>query len=148
MNVEYTDNNLAIWGEGGQVIQVMTLFLNSWVLIQLCLGVPLLWTPFFTCKHAAIVKETTAQYLCNFFFFFCFRGKASFFLPFVYYRFLTLRYASRRNPYCRYVWGSRICANVELHTCVNIKNCSCASVELHTYVYLHKQCFSHSCLNS
>ncbi|XP_076468316.1 transmembrane protein 33-like [Babylonia areolata] len=30
-----------------------------------------------------------------------FSGKASFFIPFVYYRFLTLRYASRRNPYCR-----------------------------------------------
>lgn len=30
-----------------------------------------------------------------------FSGKASFFLPFVYYRFLTLRYSSRRNPYCR-----------------------------------------------
>ncbi|KAK7096755.1 transmembrane protein 33-like [Littorina saxatilis] len=30
-----------------------------------------------------------------------FSGKGSFFLPFVYYRFLTLRYQSRRNPYCR-----------------------------------------------
>jgi len=30
-----------------------------------------------------------------------FSGKASFFLPFLYYRFLTLRYASRRNPYNR-----------------------------------------------
>lgn len=30
-----------------------------------------------------------------------FSGKASFILPFVYYRFLTLRYTSRRNPYCR-----------------------------------------------
>lgn len=30
-----------------------------------------------------------------------FMGKASLFLPFVYYRFLTLRYASRRNPYSR-----------------------------------------------
>jgi len=28
-------------------------------------------------------------------------GKASFFLPFLYYRFLTLRYSSRRNPYNR-----------------------------------------------
>ena len=31
-----------------------------------------------------------------------FRGKANFFVPFVYYRFLTLRYLSRRNPYTRY----------------------------------------------
>ncbi|BFZ14459.1 hypothetical protein BsWGS_17498 [Bradybaena similaris] len=30
-----------------------------------------------------------------------FSGKCSVFLPFLYYRFLTLRYASRRNPYCR-----------------------------------------------
>ncbi|XP_005093848.1 transmembrane protein 33 [Aplysia californica] len=30
-----------------------------------------------------------------------FSGKASFFLPFLYYRFLTLRYSSRRNPYNR-----------------------------------------------
>ncbi|XP_041050864.1 transmembrane protein 33-like isoform X6 [Carcharodon carcharias] len=28
-------------------------------------------------------------------------GRAHLFLPFFYYRFLTLRYASRRNPYCR-----------------------------------------------
>ncbi|CAJ0943153.1 unnamed protein product, partial [Mesorhabditis belari] len=30
-----------------------------------------------------------------------FMGKASLFTPFVFYRFLTLRYASRRNPYTR-----------------------------------------------
>lgn len=30
-----------------------------------------------------------------------FMGKANFFVPFVYYRFLTLRYLSRRNPYTR-----------------------------------------------
>ncbi|XP_041358060.1 transmembrane protein 33-like [Gigantopelta aegis] len=30
-----------------------------------------------------------------------FSGKASLILPFVYYRFLTLRYSSQRNPYCR-----------------------------------------------
>ncbi|KAK6168348.1 hypothetical protein SNE40_020902 [Patella caerulea] len=30
-----------------------------------------------------------------------FTGKASLFMPFVYYRFLSMRYASRRNPYCR-----------------------------------------------
>jgi hypothetical protein len=30
-----------------------------------------------------------------------FSGKCSVFLPFLYYRFLTLRYGSRRNPYCR-----------------------------------------------
>uniref|UniRef100_A0A0B7B2I0 Transmembrane protein 33 n=1 Tax=Arion vulgaris TaxID=1028688 RepID=A0A0B7B2I0_9EUPU len=30
-----------------------------------------------------------------------FSGKCSVFLPFLYYRFLALRYASRRNPYCR-----------------------------------------------
>ncbi|KAJ8298374.1 hypothetical protein KUTeg_024905 [Tegillarca granosa] len=34
-------------------------------------------------------------------FFMMFTGKCSVFLPIVYYRFLTLRYASRRNPYCR-----------------------------------------------
>ncbi|XP_062917435.1 transmembrane protein 33-like [Mobula hypostoma] len=28
-------------------------------------------------------------------------GRAHIFLPFFYYRFLTLRYVSRRNPYCR-----------------------------------------------
>ncbi|XP_007890067.2 transmembrane protein 33-like [Callorhinchus milii] len=28
-------------------------------------------------------------------------GRAHLFLPFFYYRFLTLRYGSRRNPYCR-----------------------------------------------
>ncbi|ESP00025.1 hypothetical protein LOTGIDRAFT_186614 [Lottia gigantea] len=32
---------------------------------------------------------------------FTFTGKASIFMPFVYYRFLSLRYSSRRNPYCR-----------------------------------------------
>lgn len=30
-----------------------------------------------------------------------FSGKCTIFHPFVYYRFLSLRYASRRNPYCR-----------------------------------------------
>ncbi|XP_070554430.1 transmembrane protein 33-like [Ptychodera flava] len=30
-----------------------------------------------------------------------FIGKCSLLLPFVYYRFLSLRYSSRRNPYCR-----------------------------------------------
>ncbi|XP_046326834.2 transmembrane protein 33-like [Haliotis rufescens] len=30
-----------------------------------------------------------------------FSGKSSLILPFVYYRFLSLRYSSRRNPYCR-----------------------------------------------
>lgn len=30
-----------------------------------------------------------------------FSGKATLFMPFIYYRFLTLRYSSRRNPYCR-----------------------------------------------
>ncbi|XP_052795344.1 transmembrane protein 33-like [Mya arenaria] len=33
--------------------------------------------------------------------FMTFSGRATIFHPFVYYRFLTLRYASRRNPYCR-----------------------------------------------
>lgn len=33
--------------------------------------------------------------------FMMFAGKCSFFLPFVYYKFLSLRYTSRRNPYCR-----------------------------------------------
>ncbi|XP_043560450.1 transmembrane protein 33-like isoform X2 [Chiloscyllium plagiosum] len=33
--------------------------------------------------------------------FMLFGGRAHLFLPFFYYRFLTLRYASRRNPYCR-----------------------------------------------
>ncbi|KAL4230159.1 Transmembrane protein 33 [Mactra antiquata] len=33
--------------------------------------------------------------------FMTFSGKCTIFHPFVYYRFLTLRYASRRNPYCR-----------------------------------------------
>ncbi|GAB1601552.1 transmembrane protein 33-like [Argonauta hians] len=30
-----------------------------------------------------------------------FSGKASLFLPFIYYRFIAMRYTSRRNPYCR-----------------------------------------------
>ncbi|XP_052078546.1 transmembrane protein 33-like isoform X1 [Mytilus californianus] len=30
-----------------------------------------------------------------------FTGKCSLFLPIIYYRFLLLRYSSRRNPYCR-----------------------------------------------
>ncbi|XP_014768673.1 transmembrane protein 33 [Octopus bimaculoides] len=30
-----------------------------------------------------------------------FSGKASLLLPFIYYRFITMRYSSRRNPYCR-----------------------------------------------
>ncbi|KAK2189790.1 hypothetical protein NP493_97g05029 [Ridgeia piscesae] len=33
-----------------------------------------------------------------------FSGRGSFLLPFIYYRFLSLRYASRRNPYCRQVF--------------------------------------------
>lgn len=33
--------------------------------------------------------------------FFLFSGQGSLLLPFIYYRFLTLRYTSRRNPYCR-----------------------------------------------
>jgi len=36
-------------------------------------------------------------------------GKGGLVLPFFYYRFLTLRYASRRNPYCRTVfWELRV----------------------------------------
>ncbi|KAF3694191.1 Transmembrane protein 33 Protein DB83 SHINC-3 [Channa argus] len=33
--------------------------------------------------------------------FMLFSGQGSLLLPFIYYRFLTLRYTSRRNPYCR-----------------------------------------------
>ncbi|KAK5896674.1 hypothetical protein CesoFtcFv8_009812 [Champsocephalus esox] len=33
--------------------------------------------------------------------FLLFSGQGSLLLPFIYYRFLTLRYTSRRNPYCR-----------------------------------------------
>lgn len=33
--------------------------------------------------------------------FLLFTGQGSFLLPFFYYRFLSLRYSSRRNPYCR-----------------------------------------------
>jgi transmembrane protein 33 len=33
--------------------------------------------------------------------FLLFTGQGSFLLPFLYYRFLALRYSSRRNPYCR-----------------------------------------------
>jgi hypothetical protein len=36
--------------------------------------------------------------------FLAFTGKGGLILPFFYYRFLTLRYASRRNPYCRTVF--------------------------------------------
>lgn len=42
----------------------------------------------------------------NFFFllkFKFFSGRAGIFIPFVYYRFLCLRYQSRRNPYNRFV---------------------------------------------
>ncbi|ELT96051.1 hypothetical protein CAPTEDRAFT_175080 [Capitella teleta] len=34
-------------------------------------------------------------------FFMIFMGQSSLLMPFIYYRFLTLRYASHRNPYCR-----------------------------------------------
>ncbi|CAL1546278.1 unnamed protein product [Lymnaea stagnalis] len=34
-----------------------------------------------------------------------FSGKATIFLPFIYYRFLALRYTSRRNPYNRYLFA-------------------------------------------
>ncbi|KAK2157437.1 hypothetical protein LSH36_191g00009 [Paralvinella palmiformis] len=37
--------------------------------------------------------------------FMMFTGHASIFLPFIYYRFLTLRYSSRRNPYCRQLFS-------------------------------------------
>ena len=41
--------------------------------------------------------------------FLVFTGKGGLVLPFFYYRFLTLRYASRRNPYCRTVfWELRM----------------------------------------
>ena len=33
------------------------------------------------------------------------RGRGSLLVPFVYYRFLTLRYASRRNPYSRAIFA-------------------------------------------
>ncbi|XP_061643505.1 transmembrane protein 33 isoform X2 [Phyllopteryx taeniolatus] len=33
--------------------------------------------------------------------FMLFSGQGSLLLPFIYYRFLSLRYTSRRNPYCR-----------------------------------------------
>ncbi|KTG31532.1 hypothetical protein cypCar_00003756 [Cyprinus carpio] len=33
--------------------------------------------------------------------FMLFSGQGSLLQPFIYYRFLTLRYTSRRNPYCR-----------------------------------------------
>ncbi len=32
---------------------------------------------------------------------FLFSGKSTIFMPFVYYRFLSMRYQSRRNPYNR-----------------------------------------------
>lgn len=39
----------------------------------------------------------------------CYSGQGSLLLPFIYYRFLTLRYTSRRNPYCRWVyWHARL----------------------------------------
>ncbi|XP_077984038.1 transmembrane protein 33-like [Glandiceps talaboti] len=33
-----------------------------------------------------------------------FTGKSSILLPFVYYRFISLRFSSRRNPYCRVIF--------------------------------------------
>lgn len=36
--------------------------------------------------------------------FMLFTGRGTLFQPFVYYRFLSLRYSSRRNPYCRQVF--------------------------------------------
>lgn len=43
--------------------------------------------------------------IISLFYFFIFfdSGQGSLLLPFIYYRFLTLRYTSRRNPYCRWV---------------------------------------------
>jgi len=41
---------------------------------------------------------------CNIIMFgFVHRGQGSILLPFMYYRFLSLRYSSRRNPYCKWV---------------------------------------------
>ncbi|GMT19742.1 hypothetical protein PFISCL1PPCAC_11039 [Pristionchus fissidentatus] len=39
-----------------------------------------------------------------------FIGKASLFVPFVYYRFLTMRYSSRRNPYTRQAFYQMRCS--------------------------------------
>ncbi|VDK62108.1 unnamed protein product [Onchocerca ochengi] len=49
-----------------------------------------------------------------------FMGKASFFLPFVYYRFITLRYVSRRNHSTRLVFYQ---LRVSLEQAVSSPNC-------------------------
>lgn len=36
--------------------------------------------------------------------FMCFTGRLSLLVPFMYFRFLTFRYASRRNPYCKQIF--------------------------------------------
>jgi hypothetical protein len=36
--------------------------------------------------------------------FMVFTGRVSFLVPFMYFRFLTFRYASRRNPYCKQIF--------------------------------------------
>ncbi|CAK9291884.1 unnamed protein product [Gordionus sp. m RMFG-2023] len=43
-----------------------------------------------------------------------FVGKGNLFVPFMYYRFLTLRYAARRNPYCRMMFSEMKMAILEL----------------------------------
>ncbi|KAF7663183.1 hypothetical protein LDENG_00217480 [Lucifuga dentata] len=50
---------------------------------------------FFAANRAVSVFTYSSHlYLVN-------SGQGSLLLPFIYYRFLTLRYTSRRNPYCR-----------------------------------------------
>ncbi|XP_055444401.1 transmembrane protein 33 isoform X1 [Bubalus kerabau] len=59
--------------------------------------------------------------------FMLFSGQGSLFQPFIYYRFLTLRYSSRRNPYCRdlsiYPWSycSHLAKPQPLKTCLVIR---------------------------
>ncbi|XP_038056409.1 transmembrane protein 33-like [Patiria miniata] len=42
--------------------------------------------------------------LMPFLIFMVFTGRVSFLVPFMYFRFLTFRYASRRNPYCKQIF--------------------------------------------
>ncbi|KAI5188287.1 Transmembrane Protein 33 [Manis pentadactyla] len=63
--------------------------------------------------------------------FMLFSGQGSLLQPFIYYRFLTLRYSSRRNPYCRTLFNELRIVVEHLH--------SSASAKLYISLNFHRQ---------
>lgn len=60
-----------------------------------------LWLSWFSCKIERLNdNQMYIEYFLHSFYFYL-RGRAGIFLPFVYYRFICMRYQSRRNPYNR-----------------------------------------------